>query len=124
MTITTTDVKVAQEITRQFINENPIEVSLLRRVKVQTSSGGWRLAGSAPMVPQRFRLVPGQIYADTVRTTSDGRQIHPSHTIVGMYDADVANYDLFLVGDKKYEVVWVRRKVLFQRTIGEAWEYG
>ncbi len=124
MSFQTTDADVAEAITRQFIDENPLEVTLVRSQKTQTSAGGWVLQNPTNLLPQTVRLVPGQMYADTVRTTSDGREVNPTFTIVAPMDADMERFDTFSIDDFDYEIVWFYRKPLFQRSVGEVWRYG
>lgn len=124
MSFQTTDADLAYVLTLQFIEEKPSEVIFQRRSRTQTSAGGFKLGEPTYLPKQRIRLVPGLVYADTVRTTSDGREIRPSQSLVAKYDADIENFDLFEVDDDEYEVVWVKRKELFQRTVGEVWRRG
>lgn len=124
MSFQTTDQDIAYVITLQFIDEKPSEVEFRRRTKVTTPAGGWKFNETAIGLKQRIRLVPGAVYADTVRTTIDGREIHPTFTLVAVIDANVEKYDLFTLDDEEYEVVWVEKKVIFQRLVGEVWKHG
>lgn len=124
MSFQTTDKDIAYVITLQFIDEKPSKVQVRRRTKTTTSAGGWRLGEESIRPNQTIRLVPGAVYADTVRTTIDGREIHPNFSLVAPIDADIEKHDLFTLDGSEYEVVWVDPKVLFQRLVGEVWRRG
>lgn len=120
----TTSLAVAVNITRQFIDEHPLEVVMGRRNRTPTSAGGWTLGSPVDQLKQTIRLISGRMYVDTVRTTAEGRQVHPTHTLVALFGANIEKFDVFSIGGDDFEVVWVEDKELFGRKVGEVWKNG
>jgi hypothetical protein len=126
MSFQTTDVEIAQQLTEQFIQEKPVDIVIQRRTRTATSAGGWKLRAPVDLFSQTVRLEDskGSIYTNAIRTTSDGREVHPTFVLIGSMDANVDKYDQFIIGDHTYEIVSVSRRELFQRTICEVWQSG
>lgn len=123
----TTEVSLGEVVTRQFIDENPIEVVFTRRTKTPTASGGYTWTNPQQIQPQRVRKVIPDRQAATQgirRVTEDGTVIVPSALLIGMIDLDVQRFDLATIDGKIHEVVFVTRRPIFQRTVVEVVQYG
>lgn len=118
----TTSPAIARAISQKFINENPKAIILERRPRAATTAGGWKLGEPVPQEVQTMRHIPGRMYAESVRTTANGREVHPTFTLVGMIDANIERYDRYTLDGQEYEVVWIERKNMFGRTVAEVWQ--
>ena len=93
-------------LTQYFINENPVTVTLSRRPKTPTGSGGWKYGAGAPQTPFVGRLVGSNFKRDTsVRTTEAGQEVVPTHVLIAMPGTDVLRGDQFTIDGLLYEVV-------------------
>lgn len=93
-------------LTEAFINENPTTITLSRRTKVPTGSGGWKYDTASDLEPFVGRLVGSFRVRDTIaRTTEAGQEVVPTHTLIAMPGTDIARGDQFTIGDALYEVV-------------------
>ena len=93
-------------LTSYFINENPVTVTLSRRSKVSTGTGGWKYGAAANLEPFTARLVGSFRLRDSiVRTTEAGQEVIPTHTLIAMPGEDIARGDQFTIDDVLYEVV-------------------
>ena len=93
-------------LTQYFINENPTSITISRRAKEPTGSGGWRYGEATDLDPFVGRLVGSFRLRDSiVRTTEAGQEVIPTHTLIAMPGEDIARGDQFTVDDVLYEVV-------------------
>lgn len=95
--------------TEAFIAENPSAITIKRRSKTETASGGWKWGSPVPLPSsQTMRKVGSNRVSVTIqRTTTDGKQVIPSAVLVGLPDADIQVGDLFDLDGKTYEVLTV-----------------
>jgi len=106
----TTTQEIHDSNTRAFIDENPSEVVVHRRVRQKTSAGGFVWQVTALLPPQTMRKVSaGRVGAVVSRTTEDGRTVVPTYTMIGVANADIQRGDLAEIGEDNFEVVWVNR---------------
>lgn len=97
--------------TEAFVAENPDVITFQRRPRTSTPSGGWKFGAPVALPPQTLRKVAsGRVGATTERTTSDGKTVIPTATLVGIPATDVERYDLFTLDGVDHEVVWVNRR--------------
>jgi len=92
---------VAARSTQEFIDENPVDLVLVRVARVKSSAGGWVDGATTQIDPQRVRLV-AQTGSD--RLTQDGNLVVPRYTLVGMPDVNVQERDTFTFEDIDYRV--------------------
>lgn len=87
-----------------FIDADPIDILLVRYEKVQTSSGGvkWTLSETQPNL-QTFRLIPNSD-ATASSMTSDGVVAPIAYTLLGLWDADLRQWDRFFLNETEFEL--------------------
>lgn len=95
-------------LTQAFIDENPSTITLNRRSKVATGTGGWTWSAPVAQAPFIARLVGTNLrtYSKQV-TTVDGSLVIPTYVLIAMPDEDVVIGDQFTLDDKLYEVATV-----------------
>lgn len=97
--------------TAAFIGENPVEITITRKQKVETASGGWRWADDRDLPSQTVRkvgrLVSSQANSVAERTASDGKAVVPTCNVIGLPDWDVQVGDTFVINNVTHEVVWI-----------------
>lgn len=80
--------------TRRFINDNPTDIVLMRRVEVEDGAGGFTHTDK-PLDPQRMRVVetagPGGVTSRNVAGSVD----RPQRSIIAELDADIQETDKF-----------------------------
>lgn len=114
----TTDISIGENLTRQFIDEEPVDVIMIRRTKTPTSAGGYKWTNPVPQAKQTMRKLRAKAEGAR-RVTSDGKVIVPSAILVGVLDANIRRFDLVGIDDVTHEVVWVTRRETMGRTIAE-----
>lgn len=97
--------------TQAFIDENPMDIVVHRRHKVDTPSGGWTWEADADLASQTVRKVGKFVSSASsdgiARTTSDGKVVVPSSVVIGLPDWDVQIGDTFDIDGVEHEVVWI-----------------
>lgn len=102
-----TELRVLRKQTSVFIAGDPTPLALSRREKESNGAGGWRFVGPpSTLDPQDFHVVAAG-ETTTLRQTADGRQVAPTHNVIGEWDADIRQYDQFDYNGKTYVVLWV-----------------
>lgn len=92
--------------TTAFIAARPSAVILNRRAKTPNGSGGYVLGPATPLVSQVMRLIPMQPGA-VERQTQDGKVVTPGYALLAVWDANMQRGDLFTLGGRRYEVVFI-----------------
>lgn len=93
-------------LTKQFIDVNPITVSLVPHTRVKLSNGGYKVVEGAPRSPQIFTLIePGDSGARIPLRTDNTVERIVEFTLLGEYDCVMEIGDTFRVGPLEYEVI-------------------
>lgn len=98
---------IHSQLTDEFIEDNPRDISLNRFKKTKTTAGGFTMTPDATLAPQRGRLILGSSSRSGVRTLSEGRVVTGQGTIVFSKGVDVQEHDTTVIDDMPYEVVEV-----------------
>jgi hypothetical protein len=106
------ELAIERRLTSEFIAADSVVISLVRKLKVPDGKGGYRLS-DVPLAPQTLRLIPSGDGA-TERTTTDGKAVSPDYMLMGTYLADMQRGDVFLLGDRRYEVVFINENKQYQ----------
>lgn len=93
--------------TRQFINEDPTDITLTRTTRNSDGAGGWTPGAPVNVVKQTVRLVPTNPNAGAESRTVDGEVLKTQYSIVAMPDADIEEGDSFKINGARHEVVIV-----------------
>lgn len=103
------EIQVLRKQTKQFINQHPLEVILVRQELMSDGAGGVTHS-IIPQEPQIVRLItqlsPGM--ASLSRMTEDGIETRPDYVLLGEWDANMRTHDYFMKDGIKYELVYVR----------------
>lgn len=109
--------------TQSFIDANPVDAILRRRKRDSDGQGGWtlgKLMGPTTQVLDgyRFRLVAVDLVsASQAITTSDGRQVFPTFSLVSMPDTPMEELDVAVLADgTKLEILGVSDRPEWRRT--------
>lgn len=97
---------VLREQTEQFIEQNPIDLVLVRHAKVPDGAGGTRSVDTT-LEPQRVRIVGQRTAVSVERRTVSGVVVSPEQVVVGEWDLDIQRGDTFRHQGVLMEVVWV-----------------
>lgn len=97
--------EVHLQATCDFINESPVTVIPVRRVKVATGTGGFTLADGEQQAPLTLRKV-GQ-NGTIQRTNTDGNVVTVDAIVVAMPDADIQVGDMMDIRNVTYQVLTV-----------------
>lgn len=106
MTLSLVELRAQTRISRAFIAADAISVELSRPTEVSDGAGGRSRTGFTTLPPQTFRLLPQEDGA-TARTTAEGETATPEYMLMGAPDVDVARFDEFQIGDRRYQVVYI-----------------
>jgi hypothetical protein len=105
------ELAIQRQLTAAFIAADYIQVTLMRSVWTSDGAGGEVKGASAPIAPQKARLIPQSDGASSGpsqgRLTSDGEIVQPSYMLMGSYQFDVQRWDQFTVDGRRYEVVFI-----------------
>lgn len=97
---------VRRRLLKAFIDAQPVDITLVRRVRVETPAGGWTLEEPAEVPPQRFRLVPfKRRLTHQTEDNQDGSFPRLPYVLVGNWNADVQREDEFDMNGHRYRVV-------------------
>lgn len=99
------EVFVLRKQTEKFIQENPSQITLLRETRIPNGKGGYTTT-RAPQASQTFRIVPQQ--PGSAARTMDGDKVAPTFVLIGRWNADVNNNDVFEWDGRTYSVDLVR----------------
>lgn len=97
---------VLRQQTKQFINENPTDISLIRGIKVPDGAGG-NTFDTVDLLPQTMRIIEQQESDAVERQSVGGKVVRPILNLLCEYDADVRRGDQFTWQGLTVQVVWV-----------------
>lgn len=97
---------VLRQQTKQFIDENPTAISLVRGVKVPDGAGGNTFT-TVDLLPQTMRLIEQQENSTVERQTVGGKVVRPMLNLFCEYDADIQRGDQFTWQGMTVQVVWI-----------------
>lgn len=90
--------------TALFIDMDPTEVVLIPRVETPTATGGKSYTDGTPRTSQTFKLIP-LTYDQRPTVTLAGVERIIDYHLLGLYDAEMAVGDFWMVDDTKYEII-------------------
>ena len=112
---TENEVLLHQVQTRAFIDANPVDLVLRRKVDTPDGVGGTlKSAPALDLYTQTVRVV-GQRRPLT-RITSDGRQVEVDKSVVGTVDFDVEIGDEFTHLGNDYEIINIQDQPVWRKT--------
>lgn len=106
MTIRPAELKAQRRISVEFIEADAQDIALLRSSRTPDGAGGTEVGSPVSQDPQRFRLLPQEDGA-TARTTADGESATPEYMLMGRWDANMARFDEFVIGARRYQIVYI-----------------
>lgn len=102
------ELQVLRQQTVDFIQANPINISMQRMDTASDGAGGVTLQQTT-LATQTFRLISlGTGGGAVERRTVDGQMVFPDFVLLGEYTANLQNGDVFFIDGIKYEIVYVR----------------
>lgn len=100
--------RVHHKLTKEFIEDNPDDVVLMRRTKTTTAAGGFKWSASSPLAPQRGRLVMSSNRGDKIeRTLPDGKVVLVQGTLIFLPGANVQVGDLLDIPEPDGVHSWI-----------------
>lgn len=110
------DVEIQRKLTHAFIQTQPVVIQLIPRSYEQQPAGGSTWIEQTPREPQVLRLVEPSNSAPTPVTTADGIEREVEFMLLGEWDAQIGQNDIFTYMNLHWEVVqlahfngWERR---------------
>lgn len=89
--------------TKAFIDADRDQLVFTRKNRQRDGAGGWRLVGAGEPRTIDCRMIPESEHSEEV-STSDGRSLKPSYTVLLMPGSDVQRYDSFMFQDEEFEI--------------------
>lgn len=97
-------------LTEAFVRENPVDIEITRYSTTSDGAGGYVRGAPETLAVQTMRKVASSFKSDlAVRHTSDGREVKPTATMIGLPDVDIQDGDLFIIEGVSHEVVFTER---------------
>lgn len=115
MTIAADELALLREQTKDFIDTDYKELTLIRRTETPNGSGGFEVTEDPLVFPQRFRLIPLQGAMSPLRETLDGEAVQPTHILLGEYDVSMERWDKFVDQGGRYQIVWIHPKISYEQ---------
>lgn len=109
----TMELAVNRKNTAAFILADPQQVTMDRKTRVSTNTGGWKDGPPAFTSPQVVRVIPSSRQLPD-RQTADGVMATPSHTLLVRWDGDVKRFDEFNCQEHHYIVLYVWEKKTYE----------
>lgn len=92
------------ETTKDLIEHNSWEITLIRSTWERTPSGGTRPVQPQALDPQTLYF--GAVTGDSVmQLRAEGETVISRHVLVGLPGADIKEKDTFSIGTQKFKVV-------------------
>jgi hypothetical protein len=104
--IASAELAIQRRLTESFVNADYVILSLVRTPRISDGAGGFKDGTPVTLAPQTFRLTPSEDGA-TARTTSEGETATPEYMLIGAYTVDLARFDRFTIGSRRYEVTFI-----------------
>lgn len=92
------ELAVHTKSTAAFIAADRLPITILRRTRIQLSSGGYNWSAPVELEPQDARLIPSQDKEKELET-DEGKSAHPDYVLLMMPGADIKRWDRFMVGE-------------------------
>jgi hypothetical protein len=109
------EIRIQRLGTKEFISADPRQIVLLRTPLIPNGTGGTTEGTPVPLPPQTMRLIPVNSQVSAERTTSDGRVLKPSYTLMGEVGVNMMYGDTFELPDGTTgEVAYVQEKQVYQ----------
>ncbi len=109
--------EVQRELTRMFIDVNPVTLELAETTRVETDSGGYvqRIVGMRD--PQVFTIIePGDsLDRDPIRAADGFSRIMPDYVLLGEWDAEMALDDLFMYEGSEFKITQMMHENKWER---------
>lgn len=102
-----TELAVNRRNTAAFIAADPETIALTPRARTKTGTGGYTWTDLPPREPQDFKVVERNSNAITRTRVAGGEQAEEEFTLVGNWDAVVAEHDVFTLRGQDWEVIQV-----------------
>lgn len=81
-------------------------IVLSREVRTLNAAGGWTRDEAVLLSAQLFRLLPQEDGA-TARVNAEGESATPEFVLLGAPDCDMARWDTFSIGARRFQIVYV-----------------
>lgn len=94
-----------RELTRVFIEQDFEWLTLIPRVHVKTTTGGYVFQEQPPRAPQMFKIIENMSVARTSLRVPAGTQRKEEFTLLGKWDSLIAVNDIFTFRGTQWEVV-------------------
>lgn len=106
------EAEMAWESLDDFINENPVEITILRYLLVSDGAGGYRSESTPTAFPlQKVRLCdPGLVSTSGRVNTVEGKYNAPTMNLVGYPDANIQVLDKFAALGCNWSVREIRQR--------------
>lgn len=102
------ELAVNKQLTRIFIEDDPVTVQLIPHGRHKTASGAYKTVPGIPKPPQTVKLIYQGGSADGIVETGDGALRKYDFVLLAEYDADVEIGDVFYEEGKPNQK-WVVR---------------
>lgn len=89
--------------TKQYIQDDPTEVIIMRQTKVSRPGGG-HVFPKNPIAPQIFRFVNQDITGGAINGSDDGTARRFTYVLIGEHDADLDVNDTWEIDDQQYKI--------------------
>jgi hypothetical protein len=94
-----------RELTRVFIEQDFEWLTLVPRVQMKTTTGGYVFQEQPPRTPQMFKIIENISLSRTNLRVQAGTQRKEEFTILGKWDALIEVNDIFTLRGTQWEVV-------------------
>lgn len=109
MTLNAAEFAMQVKMTKAFIDADKSTVTIYRRTKIRTNTGGFTEGPRSAIGIFDVRMVPKEnVGAVEELSTTDGRRAESGFTLVAMPDADISRYDEFEWKGSVWQVWFVR----------------
>ena len=97
--------ELQKRLTQDFINTDPVVLTLIPRTTVPDGSGGRKKVTQAPRLPQTFTLIePSDSGFQLPIATDSGQQYTVQYMLLGTVDAIMEAGDVFVWDGKEYKL--------------------
>lgn len=96
------------QATRDFINENPVDVQPGRRAKIPNATGGYTLSDPVARSVVTLRKIGiNSVTANEDRTTPDGKVVSVAAYLIAPLGSDIEINDIITIDDVDYCVATI-----------------
>lgn len=90
--------------TQAFIDDNPIDVELVRTPRIRSTAGGWVNGTPVTLEPQTMRLVAQNQHQGGSHISGEGDVEVVRYILVAMPDVEMSRGDTFVHNDLTYRI--------------------